>query len=184
MDWWFKWDTISSILLGRLNIKGQVLLSEGFACRQSLEQLEILFKKEHPIQPYQPIHYIYSLYIDKTTGNWKSWYFKGSTVDYEVLDSPEFWYDWGLRKVLKWIILTRFLIGWSVIRSILCQNEFEDFLSFMCVHGDKSTLLKKFTRRDAQVEILICPKLDLQITTFKLWTPKEPQRGVNMVAII
>ena len=160
MDWWFKWDTISSILLGRLNIKGQVLLSEGFACRQSLEQLEILFKKEHPIQPYQPIHYIYSLYIDKTTGNWKSWYFKGSTVDYEVLDSPEFWYDWGLRKVFEWILLTRFLIGWSIIRSILCQNEFEDFLSFMCVHGDKSTLLKKFTRRDAQVEILICPKLD------------------------
>ena len=53
----------------------------------------IFAQQEFPIQPYQPIHYIYSLYIDRKTGNATSWYFKGSALDYEEYDSP------GLGKV-------------------------------------------------------------------------------------
>jgi len=32
-------------------------------------------------------------------------------------------------------------------------NDYDLGLSFVCVHGDKSTLLLKYTRRDAQGEI-------------------------------
>ena len=62
-----------------------------------------LLKKEWPIQPYIPIHFINSVYIDRKNGDAKSWYLKGSVLDYEIFTIPEYGSDWGLGPVFKLI---------------------------------------------------------------------------------
>ena len=45
---------------------------------------------------------------------------------------------------------TGYAMSWYYRGSV---NDYDSGLSFVCVHGDTSTLLLKYTRRDAQGEI-------------------------------
>ena len=86
-------------------------MEEGWSInylRYILVPIKPIPKKEWPIQPHIPIHYIYVVIIDKTNvmytkGDAISWYFKGSVLDYETFSLPEYGSAPGLRLVFELI---------------------------------------------------------------------------------
>ena len=52
---------------------------------------------------------MYAVFIDKINGHTRSWYSKGSVLDYEILSLPEYGSDWGLRLVFELINIVLFL---------------------------------------------------------------------------